>query len=308
MQIPKELETSDSLCSISTITATASLNVSIDVEKLYYLINIEEQDSEKEGFTYAEFGRKNHETLCKGFHKKMTIMHRKRVEGKRFDKQITVLIRKAEEPGKMFYTNAKIFYNGNIQMTGLKSNEQGFWVLNKIIDTLKKTSDVNYAITDYKVQLINSDFKIDFNVDRDILSKIITENYKVYCSYESCIYPGVKIQYNWNSINTENDGVCKCNSYCNGKGDGYGHTNCKRVTIIVFQSGSIIITGSKNTKQINDAYHFINKIINDNKSQLMRQNVYHQQPSYQPKIKYKKSESKKKIQIPFGYVYDSSTS
>ena len=36
----------------------------------------------------------------------------------------------------------------------------------------------------------------------------------------------------------------------------------------MFQSGSIIITGSKNTQQIKDAYDFIIKILNDNYEEI----------------------------------------
>ena len=40
-------------------------------------------------------------------------------------------------------------------------------------------------------------------------------------------------------------GICKCDCNCNGKGEGLGIGDCKRVTIAVFNSGKIIITGGK---------------------------------------------------------------
>ena len=52
---------------------------------------------------------------------------------------------------------------------------------------------------------------------------------------------------------------------CDGKGS---NGNCKRITIAVFNSGNIIITGGRSIHQINTAYGFITKIINDNKEML----------------------------------------
>ena len=52
---------------------------------------------------------------------------------------------------------------------------------------------------------------------------------------------------------------------CNGKGRADGDGNCKKVTIAVFKSGKIIITGGQNTKQLESAYYFIHNFINERK-------------------------------------------
>ena len=61
-------------------------------------------------------------------------------------------------------------------------------------------------------------------------------------------------------------GKCYCDIYCNGKGRGNGNGDCKKITISMFQSGSIIITGARNMDQINLSYKFINNILD----QLLR--------------------------------------
>lgn len=313
-----ELDTTNSKSLISTITATASLGCYINIENLYININVlSREDNTSNGFTWIEYGKKNSLTLCKGFHKKMTIYHRKRIEGKRFDKQLTVLIRNFDKKlNKFIYCNVKIFYNGNIQMTGLKSNEQGFWVLYFICSTLheiKRVDNKIYTVPEgdnqelkpynYIVQLINSNFNLGFNVNRDNLNEIVSNQYNIFCSFESCIYPGVKIQYYYNENNEINDGKCKCSGICQGKGSGSGDNNCKKVTIIVFQSGSIIITGSKNTSQINHAFCFINELIAKHLHAIKKNVLFSNQP-YQPKTKYKKSTEKRKFHVPIGYMYD----
>ena len=114
--------------------------------------------------------------------------------------------------------------------------------------------------------LINSDFNINFKIKRNILHSILRDNYNIVSRYEPGIYPGVNNKYYWNENNlgTETEGRCVCKNTCDGKGNGKGEGNCKKITIAAFQSGSVIITGAKNMRHINDAYRFINNVIQDN--------------------------------------------
>ena len=68
-----------------------------------------------------------------------------------------------------------------------------------------------------------------------------------------------KYYYNENAV--VKNGVCKCPKFCNGQGDGSDIGLCKRITIAIFQTGSIIITGARTQRQLDEAYEFINKIL-----------------------------------------------
>ena len=43
-----------------------------------------------------------------------------------------------------------------------------------------------------------------------------------------------------------------------------GNGNCKRITIAIFQSGRILITGGRNREQISKSYNFINRVLKEN--------------------------------------------
>ena len=75
-------------------------------------------------------------------------------------------------------------------------------------------------------------------VDRESLHRTIVEN-GYLSSYEPCNYPGVNIKYYFNPCK-RNFGICDCEKPCNGKGL---NDTCKKITIAVFKSGKIIITG-----------------------------------------------------------------
>ena len=263
---------------ISTITATASLNTEVNLDVLYQSLNAmceEESEGDKEGIMYIEYGRKKVETVYKGTAKKYNVKHRtKENTTKRFDNQVTLVYRFITN-GNVSMLNSKIFKNGNVQMTGVRYIDQGMNMVNVIIKLIKMVqangySDVvsnpaNMVCTNYQVRLINSDFKVGFDIRRDQLHRILVEDYNCSCSFEPCIYPGVKLQYYYNVANEVPDGLCKCQKKCYiGKGSGCGEGNCKKITIAIFQSGCIIITGGQNLDQVNEAHRFICDVLNRN--------------------------------------------
>ena len=121
----------------------------------------------------------------------------------------------------------------------------------------------NLKLKNTKIELINSDFCVNFIINNSKLHQLIKTRYNVFSSYEPNDYPGVKNKFCWNAdrIGTKEQGICSCKPHCVERGK---KSICTQITISVFQSGSIIITGSKTVQQIKDAYDFIINILNDN--------------------------------------------
>jgi TATA-box binding protein (TBP) (component of TFIID and TFIIIB) len=118
-------------------------------------------------------------------------------------------------------------------------------------------------VKDFNIVLINSDYKANFRINQKKLHPLIVNKYKIFSTFEPTIYPGVKSMYYWNKDYHEYPikGKCYCTKKCNGKGNGEGDGNCKKVTTAVFQSGSVLITGGRSMEQIKDGYDFINSIL-----------------------------------------------
>ena len=148
--------------------------------------------------------------------------------------------------------------------------------LDRISDrAVSVVDDTTFRISNFDIVLINSDYSANFLIKRDILHKILIQDYDFVSSYEPCTYPGVNSKYYWNQDYTDSSkykrGVCYCTNPCNGKGEGSGNGNCKKVTIAIFQSGKLIITGAKTYVQINDAYDFINNVFRDHYQSVKRE-------------------------------------
>ena len=172
---------------ISTITATSKINSTIDLNKVYNFLTT------NENFKYIEFGN----NPSKGTSQK-NVSQKKKDKKKVFFNQITV-----EVEHKNVINNIKLFNNGSISMTGVKNIETGKGAIILLFDYLKKETSIfennNPEIMFFKIVLINSDFKFDFEIKRSELHQILVNDYKIYSSYEPCIYPGVNSKYYWNS-------------------------------------------------------------------------------------------------------------
>lgn len=266
---------------VSTITATGSINTDIDLDLLFEELcciirhhGVGKTPDNTTGFVYAEFGKIKSVTYYAGIAKKylgkQAVKHVSQgaTKSKRFDNQLTIIYKYDEES----LINVKVFKNGNIQMTGVKHCDDGHAMIDVIINTIREVMRIKHlpivsspntmANTNYKIALINSDFKVNFEVKRDKLHTVLKQQYGIRCSFEPCIYPGVKIQYFWNNKQQFKNGLCKCSLPCiHGKGNGHGDMDCKKITIAVFQSGCVIVTGAQTTQQIDDAYAFICDIL-----------------------------------------------
>ena len=120
-------------------------------------------------------------------------------------------------------------------------------------------------IVNYKITMINSDFNTNFKINLfKFLNILNTKEKELFTKLTPEKYRGLIIGYYWNTDKILQDGKCLCKSKCNGKGIGTGDGKCKKITIAVFKSGSIIITGGQLIKQIEDAYKSINNILKEN--------------------------------------------
>ena len=254
---------------ISTITITGSVNCHINLKELYHNIDIDSFPK----IVYVEHGDNKYNQNCKGEKKRKNKTNTHSV--KRFDNQLTMIYK---FNGYVF--NIKLFKNGNVQMTGVKDINEGEKMIDELIEFIKyiNLSSNNEIVsieeisqvknTNYRVRLINSDFKVNFEIKRDVLYKILLNVYNINCTYEPCIYPGVKIAYYVNENDEQYNGICQCKIKCIGK-----KTTCKRITIAIFQSGCVIITGANTIKQINLTYKYISDVLKNHMSEITRSRV-----------------------------------
>jgi TATA-box binding protein (TBP) (component of TFIID and TFIIIB) len=253
---------------ISTMTIISDLNSILNIEDLFDIIDLEEENKNNV-YPRIDFMKYGGDKI-KGNTK---INKKKKNKKNYFQNQMTVCIL-LDEIKKI---NMKLFKNGKIQLTGIKDINIINDGCNYIFELIKK-KNMNHTIIDnietfkyinnqYQIVLINSDFKVNYLLNRENIFKLLnTLNFFVI--YEPDIYPGVNLKYFINS-NNKVKGICNCTEKCNGKGNCNGDGDCKRITIAIFQSGSIIITGSKHDDQVQECFKFINNLLRENFSEII---------------------------------------
>ena len=181
--------------------------------------------------------------------------------------------------------NMFVFTSGKIKVAGCTTETQISKAMtcltNNVLDNenngKRKLFEIIRSEFEIKSQssvMINSDFRNDFEVKRFELDDLVREKYNLICSYEPCTHPAVIIKYYCNNDYEDKSGRCLCRdlygkkNFCAGRGDCTEEGGCKSVTILVFQSGKVIITGGRLLYQVNLAYNFIKKLLKDNKSCL----------------------------------------
>jgi TATA-box binding protein (TBP) (component of TFIID and TFIIIB) len=130
----------------------------------------------------------------------------------------------------------KIFTNGKLQMTGITSMLEGITVATKVCALISKCVSYDVHAESVDIAMINSDFCIRRNVNVYAMLAVLNKT-NVMCAYDPDTYPGLKIKYNG-------------------------------VSIFVFGTGSVVVTGSNSLERLNDAYTYIGNVVKENESIL----------------------------------------
>ena len=284
---------------ISTITTTAQLGTKIILDALFEQIPIINYWDLTDGVLKMEFNGQSKGTSFKD------IMLKPKTSKTSFFNQATLVIRREIKPLIWKEINVKLFRNGGIQMTGVKSIEMSLEALRWLVDfatltcTAKPIFEKPPVIQKEQVQLVNTDFSIGAKVRRDVLHRILSEVYHLNSSYESAIYQGVKTKYFYNAEKPPGHplGICPCAKLCKGTGDGTKIGECKKITISPFQTGQVIITGARTMDQIYEGYAFIKEVFTKHADSILRKQYVLPQKIEETTTKTKKATGSKRNAI-----------
>lgn len=201
------------------------------------------------------------------------IFTNRKITSKSFFNQSTLVVRRRMEDDIAWKeVNVKLFANGGIQMTGVTS--EGFaqrtidWLLEQLNMLPVSPFPNKPSIQRFSVQLINTDYSLNKFINQDALHKLFINRYNLFSMLEKTIYQGVNTKFFYNARNP-GLGICQCQTFCKGQGTGEGEGECKRITMSIFRTGRIIITGARKLHQIKAAYEFLNGIFDTHQDALL---------------------------------------
>ncbi len=133
--------------------------------------------------------------------------------------------------------HVKVFNTGKLEIPGIQENEILTRVLDLTVNILNKASNLGISsVTDScETVLINSNFNCGFFINRDKLFQILKLKYKINCSYDPCSYPGIQAEYATDSI--------------------------KKISFMVFRTGSVLIVGKCSEDDLYFIYNFLKTLL-----------------------------------------------
>lgn len=209
------------------------------------------------GFSHKDIFT-NRKITTKSFFNQSTIVLRRKLEKEEKDEK------EEQNDENWKEVNVKLFANGGIQMTGVMSEDFAHkaivWLLQLIKTLPESLFEHQVEIQRMSVQLINTDYSLDKFINQEALHKILINEYNLFSMLEKTIYQGINTKFFYNT-NNPGVGICRCANFCKGQGTGEGDGQCKRITISIFRTGRIIITGARQLQQIRAAYDFLNGVL-----------------------------------------------
>jgi TATA-box binding protein (TBP) (component of TFIID and TFIIIB) len=246
---------------ISTMTLTCALDTEYNLDNICKYIELNHT-----GIISIRYGDPHDERTNRTLIPEKAYIIQRKKNKKSFYNQATFKIKTK----KSKIVNLKLFKNGSIQMTGIKNMEGALEALYKLFEEIKQVkyiievdkdgkkllvkkefaADVSKIditkVQKYKIAMINSNYNIDFNIDREKLYHLMIED-NIECAYDPIIHASVNVKFN--------------------------HPE-KKISIFIFEKGSIIITGARTCMQIKQAYDFINKYLLTNYMKIIKNEGY----------------------------------
>jgi len=250
---------------ISTTTATADWGLPIQLDVLFEQLK---EHFIPIGYPAPGILKFEHKKEVYGACHKDLFTNRK-MTAKSFYNQSTLVLRRPFGLGWK-EVNMKLFGSGGIQMTGISSLEFAVEAVEWLLSVIRRlprspflTADgattKEPSVTKATISMINTDYSLNYDVQQENLNRILMDEYGIFSMLEKTIYQGVNAKFFYNTANKK-AGVCSCTGFCKGQGTGEGNGQCKRITMSIFRTGNIIITGGRNMKQIEMAYDFLNEV------------------------------------------------
>jgi len=151
--------------------------------------------------------------------------------------------------------HVKVFNTGKLEIPGVQNDTIYDLILDEVIKTLKPYlgSELGYKPDTNETVLINSNFNCGFFINREAFNDILKFKYNIQAMYDPCSYPGIRCKFYYNpDVGIQNG--CQISEE---------NKNVKKVSFMIFRTGSVLIVGKCDENVLMVIYNFLKVILND---------------------------------------------
>lgn len=184
----------------------------------------------------------------------------------------------------------KVFNTGKLEIPGIQNDELLSIVLDNLIVILKPhicNDKLCYLKEKTETVLINSNFNCGYYINREKLFDILKYKYNINSSFDPCSYPGIQCEFYYDTDNQDNTG-----RQINNIDITNNSANIFKISFMIFRTGSVLIVGKCDEDILYYIYNFVKKILQDEYSDIVTNNI-----NTESKMKKKKQVRKKIIYV-----------
>ena len=190
-----------------------------------------------------------------------------------------VLILRILFGGTYHEIHIKVFNTGKLEIPGIKDAGMLSHVLDKLVTTFRPFLEGELVcMPEIYTVLINSNFSCGFYINRARLFEIIQYKYKISSVYDPCSYPGIQSKFYYDTSLEDDEAQT-------GQPPAEDSVHTKKVSFMIFRTGSVLIVGKCDEGELNRIYLFLSKMLSDEYAYIVEDT---------PEVTPKKSEKVKK--------------
>ena len=167
--------------------------------------------------------------------------------------------------------HVKVFNTGKLEIPGIQNDKLLTIVLDTLIQTLKpyiNEGEIYYLKEKTETVLINSNFNCGYYINREKLFDILKFKYKINSSFDPCSYPGIQSEFYYDIHIDDNTGRQINNIDITNNSE-----NIFKISFMIFRTGSVLIVGKCDEDILYEIYNFIKKILEDEYSDIVTNNI-----------------------------------
>ena len=205
-----------------------------------------------------------------GLCKKQLTSFRSKTKGAFFNCFAVIL--RLQWEGQFKEMHVKVFNTGKLEIPGIPGvNTDKFLeaVLTCLVQCLRTVSDklslekeLDYVQDYNETVLTNSNFSANYLIDRERLTQILRQHYRILTTYDPCSYPGVQSKFYYVEDRNIQDGRPLSESELQAE---LGENGTKHIVVpvMIFRTGSVLIVGKFDDDVLIWVYEFIKRVLKE---------------------------------------------
>jgi len=199
---------------------------------------------------------------------KKDIMNCRSKQKSAFYNCIVIILRMKHDNAFKEY-HVKIFNTGKLEIPGVQNDESFVRILQLVVQIMQPHIETHIFCdnTLCDTVLINSNFNCGFYINREVLYDLLKMKYNIQSIYDPCSYPGIQCKFYYNP----DIGIQVGSQISDSQKQLY--KDIKKVSFMVFRTGSVLIVGRCDDNVIIIIYKFIKELLMNEYEHIHQRNT-----------------------------------